>query len=170
MRGRSGKTMFTASELFELAVRVEENGERFYRSALEKTERGSIRNVLGWLADQEVLHRNTFVQIKERTAGEAEQDPVLPALGGEVLSSAMGRHAFSLDEFEIDSLREEEQILRAALLFEEDTLLFFEFISPFVSDPDICAMLDKIKAEELNHKQVLLDKISEIQRRPPEGA
>ncbi len=53
-------------------------------------------------------------------------------------------------------------MLRAALLFEEDTIVFFEFISPFVSDPDVTAILEKIKAEEFNHKQLLMEKLSEI--------
>jgi rubrerythrin len=161
--------MFTASELFDLAARVEENGERFYRSAMKKTKPGPLKELLGWLAEQEVQHKNIFAEIKEKIAAEMEQDPALLSLGREVLQSAMGRHAFSLDELEIDSIREEEQILRAALVFEEDTLLFFEFISPFVSDQEVCAMLERIKAEELDHKQILLDKIAQIQRCPAEG-
>ena len=162
--------MFTASELFDLAVRVEENGERFYRIALKKTKPGPIRLLWGWLAEQEVEHRNTFAAIKERLAGESERDPALLELGKDVLRSAMGHHVFSLDDLEIDSLRGEEEILRAALLFEEDTLLFFEFISPFVSDRRVNDMLDKIKSEELHHKQILLDKISAIQKCAPQEA
>ncbi|MDR3567684.1 MAG: ferritin family protein [Syntrophobacteraceae bacterium] len=158
--------MFTASELFELAVRVEENGERFYRDALKKTKPGLVKDLLVWLADQEVEHKNTFARIKEMVAGQTEQDPALMSLGRDVLVGAMGRHAFSLDELEIDSIRDEEEILRAALVFEEDTLIFFDFIAPFVSDRSISAMLDTIKAEERHHKQALLDKIAAIQRCP----
>ncbi len=158
--------MFTVSELFDLAVRVEENGERFYRNALDKTGRGSLRELLSWLAEQEVMHRKIFAEIKKRIEAKTQQDPTLLSLGSEVLRGAMGRHAFSLDELEIDSLRGEEEILRAALLFEEDTLLFFEFISTLVSDKDVRSMLETIKAEEVNHKQVLLDKIAEIQGCP----
>ncbi len=161
--------MFTASELFDLAVRVEENGERFYREALKKTKSGPLRDLLRWLADQEVEHRETFARIRDTISGEAENDPALLALGRDVLRSAMGRHAFSLDELEIDKIREEEDILRAALLFEEDTVVFFDFITPFVSDEGICAMLEKIKAEELVHKQVLQDKISEAQTKSSPG-
>ncbi len=158
--------MFTASELFDLAVRVEENGERFYRSALEKTGPGVLKDLLAWLAEQEVEHKSTFARIREALAGQPEQDPALLSLGRDVLQSAMGRHAFSLDELEIDSLREEDEILRAALVFEEDTLLFFEFISPFVSNRGVRTMLDRIMAEEVNHKQILLERISQIKTCP----
>ncbi|MDR3556069.1 MAG: ferritin family protein [Syntrophobacteraceae bacterium] len=158
--------MFTASELFDLAVRVEENGERFYRSALEKLEPGPLKELLGWLAEQEVVHKSIFAKISEELAGQTQQDPALSSLGRDVLQSAMGRHAFSLDELAIDSIREEEDILRAALVFEEDTLIFFDFITPFVSNRGVRAMLDKIKAEELGHKQLLSDRISQLQTCP----
>ncbi len=153
--------MFTASELFDLAVRVEENGERFYRSAFKRAKSQTIKELLGWLADQEAEHRNTFSQIREAVAGQTRQDP---APGRDILRSAMGRHAFSLEELEVGSEENEEDILRAALGFEEDTLLFFDFISPFVSNRTVCGLLDKIKAEEREHKKILLDKISEIQK------
>ena len=160
--------MFTASELDELAARIEENGERFYRDAIGKIETESVRELLCRLADQEVEHKKTFIEIKEMLAGETKQDPALATLGREVLRSAMGRHAFSLEELGIDSLRGEEEILRAALAFEEDTLLFYDFISSFVSDPSVCAMLDKIKAEERLHRQVLLEQIAGAPRAFPQ--
>jgi rubrerythrin len=155
--------MFTASELFDLAVRVEENGERFYRGALKRAKSETVRELLGWLADQEVEHRNTFSRIREAMAAETQQDPALLSLGRDLLRGAMGRHAFSLEELEVDSRESEEDILRAALGFEEDTLLFFEFISPFVSNRTVRGLLERIKTEELHHKKVLLDKISEMQ-------
>lgn len=156
--------MFTTSELFDLAVQVEVNGEQFYRYALRRVKRDSLKNLFGWLADQELLHKGTFAEIKERIVHETEPAPDLSSLSPDALRSAMGRHAFSLDELQIDSIRNEEEILRAALVFEEDTLLFFEFISPFISDPGVTSMLEKIKTEEFNHKQLIVEKISEIEQ------
>jgi len=154
--------MFSASELFEVAAQIEANGEQFYRLALKKVNRDSLKNLLGWLADQELLHKSAFSGLKEQIALGAKPDTSYLSLNQAVLSSVMGRHAFSLDELQIDSIQDEEEMLRAALLFEEDTIVFFEFISPFVSDPDVTAILEKIKAEELNHKQLLMTKLSEI--------
>ncbi len=152
--------MFTASELFDLAAQVEANGERFYRYALTRVERDSFRDIFRWLADQELQHKTAFADIKEKVALGAED--TLSSLSREVLIGAMGRHAFSLDELQIESIRDEEEILEAALLFEEDTILFFEFISPFITNPEASSMLERIRAEESNHKRVLEEKISEI--------
>ena len=124
--------MFTASELFDLAAQVEANGERFYRYALTRVERDSFRDIFRWLADQELQHKTAFADIKEKVALGAEDHSFFTQQGGSD-RSAMGRHAFSLDELQIESIRDEEEILEAALLFEEDTMLFFEFISPLSS-------------------------------------
>jgi len=154
--------MFTFSELFDLAIQVEVNGERFYRYAMNRVKGDSLKNLLGWLADQELLHESAFIEIKEKIVPGTRPAPSFSSLTRQVLRSAMGRHAFSLDELQIDSIQDEKEILRAALLFEEDTILFFEFIAPFVSDPGAASILEKIRTEEFNHKQLLVEKISEI--------
>jgi rubrerythrin len=154
--------MFTASELFDLAIQVEINGEQFYRYALSRVKRDSVKNLLGWLADQELEHKSTFLEIKERTADETKPVDHFVSLNQQALRSAMGRHAFSLDELEIDLIRDEKEILQAAIVFEEDSILFFEFIAPFVSDPEPLATLENIKKEELNHKLLLMEKMSEV--------
>ena len=154
--------MFTFSELFDLAIQVEVNGERFYRYAMNRVKGDSLKNLLGWLADQELLHESAFKEIKERIVRGTKPAPSFASLTQQALRCAMGRHAFSLDELQIDSIRDEKEILRAAVLFEEDTILFFEFIAPFVSDPGVSSVLEKIRREESNHKQLLMEKISEI--------
>ena len=154
--------MFTFSELFDLAIQVEVNGERFYRYAMNRAKGDSLKNLLGWLADQELLHESAFKELKERIVRGTKPAPPFASLTQQALRRAMGRHAFSLDELQIDSIRDEKEILQAAVLFEEDTILFFEFIAPFVSDPGASSILEKIKAEELSHKQLLMEKISAI--------
>ncbi|MGA2404776.1 MAG: ferritin family protein [Syntrophobacteraceae bacterium] len=157
--------MFTASELFDLAVRVEENGERFYRDALGSVKRDALRNLLGWLADQELQHMSAFLEIKERIGDKTKPAPSLSSLSRQALRSAMGRHVFSLDELQIGSIRDEEEILRAAIEFEEDAILFFEFIGSFVSDPGALSILEQLRAEELKHKLLLTEKMSEISKK-----
>ena len=154
--------MFTFSELFDLAIQVEVNGERFYRYAMNRVKGDSLKNLLGWLADQELLHESAFKEIKQTMVREPKLARSFASLTQQALRRAMGRHAFSLDELEIDSIRDEKEILQAAVVFEEDTILFFEFIAPFVSDPGAFSTLEKIRIEESNHKQLLMEKISEI--------
>jgi rubrerythrin len=109
-----------------------------------------------------LLHESAFKEIKERIVHGTKPAPSFASLTQQALRRAMGRHAFSLDELQIDSIRDEKEILQAAVVFEEDTIMFFEFIAPFVSDPGASSILEKIKAEELSHKQLLMEKISAI--------
>jgi len=102
------------------------------------------------------------MEIKEQTARGAKAASSSSSLTQQALRSAMGRHAFSLDELQIDTIQNEEEIMQAALLFEEDTIMFFEFIARFVSDPSASSTLEKIRTEEFNHKQLLMEKISGI--------
>ncbi|MHC1727763.1 MAG: ferritin family protein [Syntrophobacteraceae bacterium] len=155
--------MFTASELFDLAIQVEINGERFYRYALDLVDKESLRDVLRWLADQESQHKDLYREIRENFS--TEPGPQNPASTDEerlVLRAAMGRHAFSLDELNIASLRDDKELLKAAIAFEDDAILFFEFISSLVSDPKALSTLEEIRREELKHRELLREKMTSI--------
>ncbi len=153
--------MFTAMELFDLAIQVEENGERFYRFAMDRVKQDSLKKVLGWLADQELQHKSAFLEIKGKIGDKTKPAPPFSSLSRPVLRRAMGRHAFSLDELRIDSMQEEKEILEAAVHFEEDAILFFEFVAAFVSDTGALSILEQIRDEELKHKLLLMEKMSE---------
>jgi rubrerythrin len=157
--------MFTASDIFDLAIQVEMNGERIYRHAAGKVEQGDLKQVLSWLADEELRHQDAFLRIKGKINEESKSGQPLSEFSEDeamLLRSAMGRHAFSLDEFEAESIRSERELLDTAILFEEDAIQFFEFIAGFVSDPAALTTIAEIRGEELNHKRLLMEKSSEI--------
>lgn len=157
--------MFTASELFDIAIQVEINGERFYRYASGLVVDPSLREALVWLADQELQHRSLFLEIKKGSSALAEPgDPPPTDEERMVLRAAMGRHAFSLDELNVHSLRNDRELMEAAIAFEDDAILFFEFISSLVSDPKALAGIEEIRREELKHRKLLVEKMSSIQQ------
>lgn len=51
---------FKASEIFQFAIRIEENGERFYRNMAQKIENTNMERVFTFLANEEVKHKKTF--------------------------------------------------------------------------------------------------------------
>ena len=153
--------MFTAAEVFDLAIQVEANGERYYRFAQSRAIQGQLRELLAWLADQEVQHTGTLQQLKEEVCGPVGDLEEIPGLGRIALRSAMGRHAFSLDELEIHSIRDEKELLQVAIGFEEDSIQFYEFIAFFITEPRVLSIIDRIRAEESDHKRLLIRKVSE---------
>ncbi|MDO9575889.1 MAG: ferritin family protein [bacterium] len=52
--------IFKASEIYQFAIRIEENGEKFYRKMAEKLENANMKKVFTYLADKEVKHKKTF--------------------------------------------------------------------------------------------------------------
>lgn len=151
--------MFTAQELFDLAIRFEDNGERFYRKALAQVYDESVRELLQRLADDEVEHRSHFKQLKE-----ALQDSTNPLEGaaGFMLQDIVGGRAFSLDEVDMAALRTEEQVIAMAIEFEEDVILFFEMLQNFLQDREALDGLEEILNEERQHKMLLLEALEQF--------
>lgn len=52
--------IFKASEIYQFAIRIEENGGKFYRKMAEKLENASMKKVFTYLANEEVKHKKTF--------------------------------------------------------------------------------------------------------------
>lgn len=152
--------MFTAHEIFDLAIQVEENGERFYRLALTRHHREPLRELLQWLADEEAKHGNTFRQLQEGLS-EDDTGPV-PAEHGMDLRAAMGRHAFSLDETEIGAIEDERELLQTAMEFESDSILFYEFIASLITGARALSSIQEIRACEIDHKRLLMERLSRL--------
>lgn len=53
-------SIFEASEIYQFAIRIEENGERFYRQMAQKIENANMEKVFTYLANEEVKHKKTF--------------------------------------------------------------------------------------------------------------
>jgi rubrerythrin len=55
--------MFDASEVFQLAIRIEENGEKFYRRMSDKFDDPALKKLFTFLATEEVGHRKIYEEI-----------------------------------------------------------------------------------------------------------
>ncbi len=58
-------TIFDPSEVFQLAVRIEENGEKFYRTMADKFNDVEIKELFTYLADEEVGHKKFYNELYE---------------------------------------------------------------------------------------------------------
>jgi len=52
--------LFTASDVLRFAVRMEEDGGRFYREAADRTEKSDVKKLFNSLAAEEAEHKETF--------------------------------------------------------------------------------------------------------------
>jgi rubrerythrin len=152
-----GEHMFTVGEILDIAIQIEENGESFYRQALEKVHDHAFRKLLLWLADEELRHRQCFLGMRTSLRA-ASEDLLTEQINGALLQSAVGEHAFSLEEADFGSIRDESDLIETALGFERDSIMFYEMVQTLVTDPEILGHADRIIEEERKHTQLLKER------------
>ena len=146
--------MLSISEIIDIAIQIEKNGEKTYRDAIEKVSSSSLASLLIWLADEEVKHVEWFEELKQ-TAGKAPVDPLLEEMGKKVLTAALGHQAFSLEEVNFSNISEIKKLLNVAIEFERDTVLFYKMIQTFIQEEKVQELLNLIINEENRHILVL---------------
>ena len=152
--GRRRGAMFSLSEIYDLAIRIEKNGERFYREARERVSNEDLRSMLTRLADDEVKHEEFFAKKKEVLALNPE-DPEMEEAASTILQGILGDQTFSLREANPADLKTVENLINLAIEFEKDTVLFYEVLTPLVTRSATLKGLEEIVLEEKRHIQML---------------
>ena len=148
--------MFTAEEILDMAIRIEKNGERTYRDAIEKAANRKIASLLGWMADEEKQHADFFIKMKEHFHNSAS-NPVADAFSREILDKLMGNQRFSLEEVDFGKIEQVKDLIGVFIEFEEDTVLFYQMLDSFLQDEEARQELRRVIAEENRHIQMLKD-------------
>lgn len=154
-----GGRMFSVEEIFELAIRLEKNGEHYYRHFLDSLQDPEIKKIFSWLADQEVQHANFFNHLKQMHSERPSDFHETP--DGVLLQDYLGDRALSLDDVDLASLTDPHRVLQAALEFENDTIVFFDMIKVFVTEKSALAQLEAIILEERRHIEILQNLIAQ---------
>lgn len=148
--------MFNAVEVLKMAVRIEENGEKFYRKAMDIQEDPQLREVLRELAADEARHAQWFEAMRERLSREGEAEDVwVQEVSGDLLQSMIGDQTFSLKEVDPADLDSVEKILETAVEFEKDSILFYDMLRGFMDEGESARALQEIIAEEELHVEIL---------------
>ncbi len=140
--------------IIDLAIQIEKNGERIYRKALEKMSDPSLASLLRHLADEEVEHAKWFSEMKPRIKQAADDSP-LAEKGKRMLRGVLGGQAFSLGDTDFSKIDRVQSLLKLAIEFEKDTVLFYEMLGSFIEDKETLDQLDTIIEEERRHAEVL---------------
>jgi len=146
--------MFSVQEILDIAIRIEKNGETFYRDAMRKVSSNSIASLLRWLADEEVEHCRVFVNLKESLHADVGNRQ-LEEMSGALLQNILGDQKFSLVDLNLAELSGVTKLLEHAIEFEHDTILFYEMMSGLIDDSATLACLETLLQEERKHVQVL---------------
>jgi rubrerythrin len=142
--------VFEIKEILELAIRLEKNGEATYRKAMASSSDESMKALLQWMADEEVSHREWFAALKS-DLNNGVKNPFIEEMGRQVFKDLVGGQSFSLKDVDFSKVSSPHELIGIFIEFEQDTVLFYELIAPFIEEEDTAGHLQKIIAEENRH-------------------
>ena len=142
----------TGGDVVDMAVQTEIEGERFYRAAAERAASAEARELFIYLANEEVRHKETFEALSDRIV-VTEIDPTTWEEGIAYIRATIDRAFFSGTNAPIRAIAlgaTVEEMLRQAIAFEQQTILFFGALRDLVQPPNR-PIIDRVVAEERHH-------------------
>lgn len=159
--------VFNAYEIFEIAEQIERNGGAFYRGAAERTEDEDAKRFLLELAHMEDEHENYFNALKEKFSLKGDEE--FPDLDNQTLAYL---HSVADDNVFVSSRAcakqiapdaTVEEVIKTAIEFEKDTVVFFASIKSLVPDDLGKEKIDALVKEEIGHIGMLLQRLKHYQ-------
>ena len=159
--------MFSAGEVFDIAIQIERNGSAFYRGAMAFADDPASRRELQELAEMEDEHEQTFRELKERALGQQNPaewfDPEGEASG--YLQIIAGSKIFTAGTDPAAVLPENatmKDVLSFALEREQEAVLYFTGMKRAVPDGFGSEKIDDIIAQEMGHVVLLTRKLEAL--------
>lgn len=147
---------FNAAEVFDMAVRIEENGAAFYRKAAELQDDENDKAFLLTLAKMEDRHKISFEELKKELSGDETAQTVfdpndeLPLY----LDAMADAHGGEGDPDVLELLTGKEtmaEIVETAIGLEKKSILFYVGIEELVPAKLGREKIDEIIREEKKH-------------------
>lgn len=142
--------MFSQQDILDIAIRLEENGEKTYLAACAHAPSTAMRELLTWIAEEERNHARWFSALKERLA-QGEDHALMAEFSQALVEDVVQGQTFSLQEVDFGTIDSVDQMIRTFIGFEDDTATFYELLKSFITDPPTAAQLEIIIAEEKKH-------------------
>ena len=145
---------FNADDVFEMAEQIERNGSAFYRKAAAGVADPDAKRFLSDLAAMEDDHEKTFSTMRKKlTEAEKAQTVFDPQNEAAAYLKALADTRIFFEK-EIDS-SSMQAILKAAILAEKDSIVFYLGMKDMVPEDLGQSYLDKIIKEEMSHIKLL---------------
>jgi len=150
-------SIFKASELVNLAILVERNGEDFYNSLKQIIENKDAQKVFSYLADEEKKHIATFQGLLKNLE-KYQQGEIYEEDYKKYMKAMADSHVFinkSGKEF-AQNIKSFSDAISIAMKFEKDSILFFEGMKQFVPESEH-KTINELANEERKHIVKLIE-------------
>lgn len=143
---------FTGKEVLDMAVRIEENGLKFYTDAGKATKNKAVQALFKALAEDEGRHIRVFQDLKKllgdaanAEAFDEETESYLRAFADtEVFTSPEGGKKLGKE------VSAESEVIDIAIGMEKDSILFYYEILKMIREKDK-AVVDSLIDQEKEH-------------------
>jgi len=155
--------VFNADEIFEMALQIERNGEKFYRESAKRIKDSDARDLLTKLADMEIEHQKVFQGMRTALTPADQKamtsDPNNEA--GLYLASLANTKVFFEKDIDTSQLQE---IFKSALAAEKDSIAFYLGMKDLVPTGSGRDKIEEIIREEMRHVRLLGEKLAALKR------
>lgn len=154
---------FSADDMFEIAEQLERNGAKFYRNAAENITDKEARELLIGLAQMEDEHEKTFAVLRSNLSNDEKKTTVFDPEGESVmyLRALADTKVFFEKEINVSSM---EEILKAAILAEKDSIVFYLGMKDLVPDKLGKEKMEAIIKEEMGHIRILSKELMALKK------
>ncbi len=155
---------FTGKEVLDMAIKIEENGLRYYADAAKASKNDRLKEVFKVLANEECDHIRVFSELK-RTLTDKDCQEGFDAYADEAalyLSAIADTEVFTNPDKGRDlarQVKDEKDAVRTALDMEKDSLLFYYEVVKMIREKDKDVVENLIEQEKSHVK-----KLTELQK------
>ena len=148
--------VFNTDEIFEMAIRIENNGAAFYRKAAGLQSDTKNQKFLEGLANMEDQHQKIFTEMRT-TLTQKDKDPKVFDPYDEVsqylaaMADTMGGEGSPSVADSLTGDETLEEILRIAVGLEKDSILFYLGIKDLIPSKSGQDRIDEIIRQERRH-------------------
>ena len=149
--------IFEAKEIFKFAIRIEENGEKFYRYASNLANDEETKKIFNYLGDEEIKHKETFINLLSEVTKDVSFDNY-PDEYFDYLKCYVDNVIFTEEQLEKQQ-NEVKDVLSAvkfAMQKELDSILYYHEVEKLIAD-NKRPLIEKIIEEERKHYATLSD-------------
>lgn len=152
---------FSGKEILEMAVRIEENGLRYYNEARKAATSDKLKDLFALLANEETQHIKVFSDMKTALGGASEQEGFDPYLEDArlYLRAIADTEVFTNPDKGrqlAEKITSEQEAIRLAIDMEKDSLLFYYELQKMIREKDR-DVLQTLIDQEKDHVRKLND-------------
>ena len=150
--------IFAGSEIVQLGIQIEKNGQDFYNTLSAQTKNEKAKGLFEFLAGEEAKHIQVFKKILEKTA---KYEPV--GLDADeyyaYMNALASEHVFTQKDKGAEiarAIKTDNEVVEKAIGFEKDSIVFYEGMKKIVPDYDK-KIVDDLIAQEQGHLRQLTE-------------